>query len=152
MPLKVEANAQKSEGVTGTKRKLDHEERVSSLGAMGKKARKDSKNKEKERTVEEDNKGTRSEGDSGSAGEGESSDNGYKRTSSCSSEDEDDSFEPSKIMHESLQKSNKSQKAGPKKKYVPQDETAAQRDLRTVFVGNLSVEVVKKRVCLLPTI
>jgi nucleolar protein 12 len=33
-----------------------------------------------------------------------------------------------------------------KSKHVPEDETADQRDRRTVFVGNLSVEVVKKRV------
>jgi nucleolar protein 12 len=48
--------------------------------------------------------------------------------------------------HESLQKDKKRSQTGAKSKFVPADETAEQRDKRTIFVGNLSIEVAQKRV------
>lgn len=58
------------------------------------------------------------------------------------SDEEDD---PSKLVHESLLKENKS-KAGAKKKYFPAEETPEQRDARTIFIGNVPTEVVTSRV------
>lgn len=61
-------------------------------------------------------------------------------------------------VHESLNKSNKrASRSGPKSKFVPADETPERRDQRTIFVGNLPVDVAQKRVrissnpCLLMT-
>ncbi|KAF8625973.1 hypothetical protein AX17_006697 [Amanita inopinata Kibby_2008] len=52
-------------------------------------------------------------------------------------------------IHESLLSSKKSKSKSKSqlkpKKYVPPGETPLERDLRTVFIGNLSVEVAKKR-------
>jgi nucleolar protein 12 len=59
-------------------------------------------------------------------------------------EDEEDVEEP--LVHESLQKGKKSSRSGPKTKFVPSDETPERRDQRTIFIGNLSVEVAQKRV------
>lgn len=57
---------------------------------------------------------------------------------------------PSQLVHESIAKSSKKGKAAStKSKFIPGDETAEQRDARTIFVGNLSVEVAQKRVRLL---
>lgn len=67
---------------------------------------------------------------------------------SSQSNSEDD-IDPSSLMHESLLNGNKSKgkaKASPQKKYVPPDETQEQRNARTIFVGNVSVEVAKSRV------
>lgn len=47
-------------------------------------------------------------------------------------------------VHESLTK--KSKKSSRKHKFVPEAETAEQRDARTIFVGNLPAEIVKNRV------
>ena len=56
---------------------------------------------------------------------------------------------PSTIIHESLltggTKSNQRTSAR-KEKYAPPDESEEQRNLRTIFVGNLSSEVAQKRV------
>ena len=56
---------------------------------------------------------------------------------------------PSTIIHESLlnagKKSNQHTSAR-KEKYTPPDESEEQRNLRTIFVGNLSSEVAQKRV------
>ena len=58
--------------------------------------------------------------------------------------------DPSRLVHESIAKTPKTVKvASTKSKFVPPDETAEQRDARTIFVGNLSVEVAAKRVRLL---
>ena len=69
-------------------------------------------------------------------------------TDSEGSEDEDEE-EAEELVHESL----KGQVATPKhskekkpKKYVPADETSADRDRRTVFVGNLPIECAKSKV------
>ncbi|KAF9449099.1 hypothetical protein P691DRAFT_759309 [Macrolepiota fuliginosa MF-IS2] len=62
-----------------------------------------------------------------------------------SDEGEDDE-DPSKLVHESLKSQSKSKsKRGPKQKYTPPDETSIQRDQRTIFIGNLSLEVAQKR-------
>ena len=52
-------------------------------------------------------------------------------------------------VHESLGKSkhNKKKESTKKKKYVPDDETREERDARSIFVGNLPVQIVKDRVC-----
>jgi nucleolar protein 12 len=64
------------------------------------------------------------------------------------SEDIEEAFdeEPHPPVHESLQKDKKHNRAAAKTKFVPADETAERRDQRTIFVGNLSVEVAQKRV------
>ncbi|KAI0771411.1 hypothetical protein BC629DRAFT_1442025 [Irpex lacteus] len=56
----------------------------------------------------------------------------------------DEEGDPSKLIHESLLKDNKS-KGGAKKKYVPAEETPEQRDARTIFIGNVPTEVVTSR-------
>ncbi|KAI0754878.1 hypothetical protein C8Q80DRAFT_1141625 [Daedaleopsis nitida] len=64
--------------------------------------------------------------------------------SSDSSEDEGD---PSTLVHESLLKGGekKSQSRNGKAKAMPSEETPGQRDVRTVFVGNVAIEVTKSR-------
>ena len=56
---------------------------------------------------------------------------------------------PSTLVHESLlnggAKSNQCTSA-PKEKYAPPNESEEQRNLRTIFVGNLSSKVVQKRI------
>lgn len=47
------------------------------------------------------------------------------------------------LVHESVKKSPK--KRVPKVKYVPQEETSELRDRRTIFVGNLPLEVASKK-------
>ncbi|KAI0720590.1 hypothetical protein C8T65DRAFT_567599, partial [Cerioporus squamosus] len=60
--------------------------------------------------------------------------------------DSDEEGDPSKLVHESLLKgSAKTQPRPGKAKYVPSEESPAQRDARTVFVGNVAVEVTKSR-------
>ncbi|KAJ4480087.1 hypothetical protein J3R30DRAFT_3873990 [Lentinula aciculospora] len=63
---------------------------------------------------------------------------------SSSSEDDDEDRPPP--QHESLTKKQSSKKP-PKSisKYVPPDETLEQRNARTIFVGNLNVEVSQKK-------
>lgn len=53
-------------------------------------------------------------------------------------------------MHESLLKGKKSKggSSSAKQKFVPSEETPERRNGRTIFVGNVPVEVVKSRVCL----
>jgi hypothetical protein len=140
-PPRVEV---KAPNVTGKKRKLDPENGESSTDIAAKKAKKETKSVPKKTKKKKD---ALAEDDSESVAE-----DGPGRASSDSEEDEDEPFDPSTIVHESLQKSKeKSRKPVSKKKYVPPDETPEQRDFRTVFVGNLSVEVVKKRVRILNT-
>lgn len=59
-------------------------------------------------------------------------------------EEEVDTEEP--LVHEALQKGKKGSRSGPKVKFVPSDETPERRDQRTIFIGNLSVEVAQKKV------
>ncbi len=59
-------------------------------------------------------------------------------------EESDDEGDPSTLVHESMRKS-----PGDKKKkgyFVPLDETSEQRNQRTIFVGNLPIEVAEKKV------
>lgn len=56
---------------------------------------------------------------------------------------------PSTIIHESLLSGRKKfnqRTSARKEKYAPPDESEEQRNLRTIFVGNLSSEVAQKRV------
>ena len=64
------------------------------------------------------------------------------------SSESDDEGDPSKLVHESLQKGAppKGQSRHGKSKFIPSEETPEQRDARTVFVGNVAVEVAKSRV------
>jgi len=142
-PLRADVKAQ---NVTGKKRKLESEAKESSTG---KKAKKETQSVLTKTNEEDDTPSADGSDSDESMAEHESSSENEEdgRASSDAEEDEDDSFDPSKIVHESLLKpKEKSRKASSKKKYVPADETLEQRDLRTIFVGNLSVEVVKKRV------
>jgi nucleolar protein 12 len=62
------------------------------------------------------------------------------------SEGDEDNDEPNPLVHESFRKEKKHNRGGAKTKFVPADETAERRDQRTIFIGNLSVEVAQKRV------
>ena len=62
------------------------------------------------------------------------------------SEDSDEEGDPSKLVHETLLQGNSSKSAS-KKKYVPAEETAEQRNARTIFIGNVPIEAVTSRVC-----
>ncbi|KAK0487853.1 hypothetical protein IW261DRAFT_1450398 [Armillaria novae-zelandiae] len=54
--------------------------------------------------------------------------------------------DPSNLVHESITQTTLSTgRASQKRKFVPSDETQDQRDLRTIFVGNLSIEVAQKK-------
>lgn len=70
-----------------------------------------------------------------------------KQDDSDSSESSEPESDAEPIVHESLTKRTRTPKTKPTK-YAPPDETPAQRDARTIFVGNLSVQVASKRVCL----
>lgn len=62
---------------------------------------------------------------------------------------EDDEGDASQLVHESLSgsKSRKDRRGKrTKEKFVPEGETAEQRNERTVFVGNVAVEVAKSKV------
>ncbi|KAI0696017.1 hypothetical protein BC835DRAFT_917013 [Cytidiella melzeri] len=60
------------------------------------------------------------------------------------SDSDDEEGDPSKLVHESLLQGSRS-RSSPKKKYVPAEETPEQRVARTIFVGNVPVEVVTSR-------
>jgi nucleolar protein 12 len=64
-------------------------------------------------------------------------------------DDDDDGANPSLPTHESLLPAKSKRIRSSKPKYAPSDETAYQRDLRTIFIGNLPLEVAQKKVCLL---
>lgn len=68
-----------------------------------------------------------------------------KRSSYDPQSDEDG---PSTLVHESLKSRPAKSKShsGARTKYIPAGETQQQRDARTIFVGNLPVEVAQKRV------
>lgn len=67
-------------------------------------------------------------------------------------EDSNEEGDPSQLVHETIAKpsSRKGKNNGStiKTRYAPHDETSEQRDARTIFVGNLSIGVVQKRVSL----
>ncbi|EIW59245.1 uncharacterized protein TRAVEDRAFT_147166 [Trametes versicolor FP-101664 SS1] len=66
---------------------------------------------------------------------------------SSKSDSSDEEGDPSKLVHESLLKGSqtKSQSRHRKAKYVPAEESPEQRDARTVFVGNVAVDVTKSK-------
>ena len=66
--------------------------------------------------------------------------------SSVADSDVDDEGDPSQLVHESLVPGGKHKHGGHKTKYVPEGETSEQRDARTVFVGNVPLEVMKSKV------
>ncbi|KAH9942888.1 hypothetical protein B0H21DRAFT_695772 [Amylocystis lapponica] len=60
--------------------------------------------------------------------------------------DSDEEGDPSRLVHESLSGGSKRKSSDrAKTKYVPPEETSERRDARTIFVGNVPVEVVKSR-------
>jgi nucleolar protein 12 len=63
--------------------------------------------------------------------------------------DEDADFSPP--IHESLtvKKDQRISHSVGKRKHAPSDETSEKRDARTIFIGNLPVEVAKSKVCVL---
>ncbi|KAH9924670.1 uncharacterized protein BXZ73DRAFT_79221 [Epithele typhae] len=62
------------------------------------------------------------------------------------SSDSDDEGDPSKMMHESLLKGASAKTAvSGKRNDVPVEEMAEQRDARTIFVGNVAVEVARSQ-------
>ncbi|KAF9077008.1 hypothetical protein BDP27DRAFT_1254983 [Rhodocollybia butyracea] len=67
-------------------------------------------------------------------------------TEEDASSDDDDEEDKSPPVHESLTKKQRTKKVPkPKTKYAPADETVERRNARTIFVGNLSVEVSQKK-------
>ncbi|OJT09892.1 Nucleolar protein 12 [Trametes pubescens] len=66
---------------------------------------------------------------------------------SSKSDSSDEEGDPSKLVHESLLKGSqaKSQSRHGKAKYVPAEESPEQRDARTIFVGNVAVDVTKSK-------
>ena len=74
----------------------------------------------------------------------------HNRPTDDDSDTSDGDNDASHLTHESVAKTPKKIKAvSTKSKFVPPDETAEQRDARTIFVGNLPVEIAQKRVRLL---
>ncbi len=67
-----------------------------------------------------------------------------EKTGDDEAERSDNDGDLDKLVHESLTKKDKKTRA-PKTKYVPSEEVAEQRDQRTIFVGNLPIEVASKR-------
>lgn len=71
-------------------------------------------------------------------------------TKTSDSEDSDIDGEFPNIIHESLVAGKagvqRGKRSGPQMKYVPPEETPEQRDARTIFIGNLAIEVAKKKV------
>lgn len=63
-------------------------------------------------------------------------------------DDGDDDAQTNPPTHESLGngKTSTSKSRGSNKKFVPEGETNEQRNARTIFVGNLPVEVAKSKV------
>ncbi|KAJ8521664.1 hypothetical protein ONZ45_g1664 [Pleurotus djamor] len=65
---------------------------------------------------------------------------------SDSSDNSDEESDSVSLIHETLRKTKKSKtKTTRKAYYVPSDESSSQRDLRTVFVGNLPVSVAQRK-------
>ncbi|KAL0577442.1 Nucleolar protein 12 [Marasmius crinis-equi] len=74
--------------------------------------------------------------------EQEENDEDLEEQGDTSEESESDASPP---QHESITKSSKKRTKTAKVKFVPSEETPEQRDSRTIFVGNLSVEVAQKK-------
>ncbi|KAG6878610.1 hypothetical protein C0992_007857 [Termitomyces sp. T32_za158] len=70
----------------------------------------------------------------------------HKHPCDVDSDDSDCAEAEGLIEHETVTKTKKASRSAPKIKYVPADETPELRDQRTIFVGNLSVEVAQKKV------
>lgn len=63
------------------------------------------------------------------------------------SEDEEIADENELPVHESLSKSGRKKGTrGKKVKYVPEGETPEMRDTRTIFIGNLPVDIITSKV------
>ena len=60
--------------------------------------------------------------------------------------DSDVEDDPSQLVHESVSKKSVTKVRAKKVKYVPSDETPEQRNSRTIFVGNVAIEVAKSKV------
>ena len=61
-------------------------------------------------------------------------------------DDSDVQDDPSQLVHESVSKKSVTKVRAKKVKYVPSDETPEQRNSRTIFVGNVAIEVAKSKV------
>jgi nucleolar protein 12 len=61
-------------------------------------------------------------------------------------EDEDEDEDAKSFVHESLKTTKKKQKTKPAKAYIPPNESQADRDRRTIFVGNLPIDVASSKV------
>ncbi|PIL22632.1 hypothetical protein GSI_15323 [Ganoderma sinense ZZ0214-1] len=98
---------------------------------------------EEEEDEDEDSDGIENENESEDADEDDAEGEEVKEASSES----DDEGDPSKLVHESLHKGvqPKGQSRHGKPKFIPSEETPEQRDARTIFVGNVAVEVTKSR-------
>jgi len=63
----------------------------------------------------------------------------------------DSEVDTSQLIHETVAKGERHGKTRPTQRHVhhdsPRDETKEQRDARTIFIGNVSVEVAKSKVC-----
>ncbi|TFK33036.1 hypothetical protein BDQ12DRAFT_691735 [Crucibulum laeve] len=55
----------------------------------------------------------------------------------------DEEGDPKELVHESLREKKKSSRS--KQKFVPSEETAELRDKRTIFIGNLPIDIAQKR-------
>ena len=63
--------------------------------------------------------------------------------------DSDPEGDPSKMVHESLAHDGKPKHTSHRTKFVPEDETSEKRDERTIFIGNVPVDVITDRVHLI---
>ncbi|OCH91899.1 hypothetical protein OBBRIDRAFT_727978 [Obba rivulosa] len=84
----------------------------------------------------------------------QSSGKGHKRAkpASVANEDSEDDSSSSdsegdapQLVHESVSKGAKKGAGRKKKRFIPEDETPQRRDARTIFVGNVAIEVAKSR-------
>lgn len=71
-------------------------------------------------------------------------DDDEEKEDDSASEDEDYDVNAPPPRHETQTRTRK--KKTKKAKYIPPDESPAQRDARTVFIGNVSIDIVKSRV------
>jgi nucleolar protein 12 len=62
------------------------------------------------------------------------------------SERDEENGGPSTLLHESLANDPKKRTKQKTRKHVPEDETPDMRDRRTIFVGNLPLDVLSKKV------
>lgn len=73
---------------------------------------------------------------------------GAAESASASGTDDENAPPPVHETHVESGRSNTRSKAQKKVKYIPPDESPAQRDARTVFIGNVPIAVVKSKVTL----